>query len=68
MSGLVRTTNQNQMIRIWIGIKMTTCHHSFVVDTSFQFSGFCRRCGKAKTFAGDWVKTEWWKNERVIVK
>ena len=31
MSGLVRTTNQNQMIRIWIGIKMNH-DERFIID------------------------------------
>ena len=57
MNGLEITTNPNQTIRLWIGIKMT-CNeigHSFVIDMNFINSGSCRRCGKIKTYAGEWV-------------
>lgn len=57
MSGLVRTTNQNQTIHIWTGIRMT-CNeigHSLVIDMNFVNAGSCRRCGKVKTHAGEWV-------------
>ena len=29
--------------------------HSFVIDMNFVNAGSCRRCGKKKTHAGDWI-------------
>ena len=58
MNGLGITINQNQTTRIWIEIKMTVCDdidHSFVIDMNFINGGSCRRCGKIKTHAGEWV-------------
>jgi len=29
--------------------------HSLVIDMNFVNAGSCRRCGKVKTYAGEWV-------------